>query len=162
MKHQNVVFILVLAVIFIQFVVIGFLLKKIWDVQTITDYISYDKNRKLYSVNNEEQEYKIWVALNDNGNMYYCAVDARDGVKASIIINGNISTLTFRNHEFQSFQYFNLTDDILLDREEHIGSFSRHSQVHKDGSMQQRKWNYVKKEWEMELPTNGVWRDFSD
>jgi hypothetical protein len=163
MRFSKILLIGLLIIIFVQFIVIGLLMIRNQDTKIITDFISYEKDRKLYLVNNENNENIIWVWFNDDGTLHQCYVDDRNGIRASVLISDNINAVLLQNLAFQiqSVQYFSLMAEILLDRQETVGAFTRHSQIFNDGSMQQRKRNDNKRDWEIELPVNGEWKKTS-
>ncbi len=161
MKYMKAFFV-VIVIASIELVIIGFLMKKDIDAKSTTNILFYDEERKSYTVWDENGEDLIWVSLNDDNTLLQCTIFGKNNIKIGVIFDENNRRTLFIQDPtiyLNYVQYINLSDEILVDRQETIGYFLRHSQIFKDGTIQQRKWNYDKSEWELELPSNGEWRN---
>ncbi len=161
MKSKTLFFV-ILIFAFIELLAIGFLAKRVVDAKSKTNILTYDEERKSYTVWDENGEDLILVQLNYDNSLFHCNVFGENDIKMGVTFHENdMRAIVIEDPTIQmwSMHHINLSDEILVDRQETIGYFSRHSQIFKDGTMQQRKWSYDKPEWEIELPSNGEWRN---
>ena len=154
--------IFIIILIITQLVTMGFLIKNTNKKNTVSDFISFDKERKQYIIRNDTSgDVMIAILLNDNNTLYQCYINNETGTEISMLfLDNSTKTIAIKDDNFSFFstQYINPSDEIVLDRQETTKFFSRHSQFLKDGTIQQRNWNHDKQEWEIEVPFNGEWK----